>query len=425
MKKFITHNGTFHLDETFSYSIIRYLYPNIELIRTRDESIIWEWVSKWIEDSIIVDVWKSYKKNTFDHHFFSKNLETFDREDIEDNIDALYYYSYSLSNYIFENNKLFSIIINYSWLDYNEYKELEKISWKRTIRKKILSYIKLYFENIDISNLSFEEVLFKYFNDLNLFIVNNLSKDYNRNKDIDKLLNMFIKFKLNYIQDISYRKYSSAWLIWNMYWKDYIEKYFYENDIYSDKNLIDIIFEKIDKNIVKNIDDEDNGISINNENDNKISTLISLSNNIDTYNDDKQKEIFIENSFIINKFINDNIKNIYIKENNKKIFLENIDTNSNILYLPTFLSWIDSIIRELWYINTFDFIVYPWENETYYIKSVRKGIQFNENPELPKEWINNKQNIDGLLFCHTGLFIAQFDNLKSLKSAIREYNIIN
>jgi uncharacterized UPF0160 family protein len=38
--KLVTHNGTFHYDEILAASILLEIYPDAEIIRTRDADII-------------------------------------------------------------------------------------------------------------------------------------------------------------------------------------------------------------------------------------------------------------------------------------------------------------------------------------------------------------------------------------------------
>lgn len=61
--KLITHSGTFHLDEVLSTSILKLIYPQAELIRTRDMTII-------AQGDIVYDVGRIFDPLTkrFDHH---------------------------------------------------------------------------------------------------------------------------------------------------------------------------------------------------------------------------------------------------------------------------------------------------------------------------------------------------------------------
>ncbi|MBO1518675.1 MYG1 family protein [Oceanisphaera pacifica] len=64
MKKIIvTHSGKFHADDVFSVATLMHLYPDAQLIRTRDAAII-------ATGDIVVDVGQEYDANRgrFDHH---------------------------------------------------------------------------------------------------------------------------------------------------------------------------------------------------------------------------------------------------------------------------------------------------------------------------------------------------------------------
>lgn len=58
----ITHNGTFHADDVFSASVLKMIYPNEKIIRTRDEKY-------FTSSNIVFDVGLKYDgENFFDHH---------------------------------------------------------------------------------------------------------------------------------------------------------------------------------------------------------------------------------------------------------------------------------------------------------------------------------------------------------------------
>lgn len=63
MVTIVTHNGQFHADEILAYSILKTIYPDTKLIRTRDKQII-------EQGNIIIDVGQVYnpENNKFDHH---------------------------------------------------------------------------------------------------------------------------------------------------------------------------------------------------------------------------------------------------------------------------------------------------------------------------------------------------------------------
>ncbi|MEO5350571.1 MAG: MYG1 family protein [Magnetococcus sp. YQC-3] len=63
IKKVATHDGSFHADDVFSMVVLKFLYPNIEIIRTRKEEV-------YSQADLRVDVGFRYDPETgdFDHH---------------------------------------------------------------------------------------------------------------------------------------------------------------------------------------------------------------------------------------------------------------------------------------------------------------------------------------------------------------------
>mgnify|MGYP001618450840 CR=1 FL=1 len=61
--KIVTHSGNFHTDDIFGVAVLLFVYPNSEVIRTRDEQII-------ASADIVIDVGGVYDsaKLRFDHH---------------------------------------------------------------------------------------------------------------------------------------------------------------------------------------------------------------------------------------------------------------------------------------------------------------------------------------------------------------------
>ncbi len=61
--KIVTHNGSFHADDLFACATLKLIYPDAEIVRTRDEEII-------KTGDIVLDVGNVYDPGTnrFDHH---------------------------------------------------------------------------------------------------------------------------------------------------------------------------------------------------------------------------------------------------------------------------------------------------------------------------------------------------------------------
>ncbi|XP_025193067.1 UPF0160 protein MYG1, mitochondrial [Melanaphis sacchari] len=67
-KKLGTHNGVFHCDEAFGSYMLQLLFPDLEIVRTRDEELL-------AECDIVIDVGGVYdhSKRRYDHHQRSFN----------------------------------------------------------------------------------------------------------------------------------------------------------------------------------------------------------------------------------------------------------------------------------------------------------------------------------------------------------------
>lgn len=69
MKTLITHPGMPHIDDIFAYAILSKLFPEHNLIRTRNEKVIFE-----TDNSVVFDVGMRFDGNTyFDHHQSDKH----------------------------------------------------------------------------------------------------------------------------------------------------------------------------------------------------------------------------------------------------------------------------------------------------------------------------------------------------------------
>ena len=84
IKTICTHNGTFHCDEVMAIAMIKYLYNDITIIRTRSSSVIQEHQHR--EDSMVIDVGKVYDhgKYCYDHHQVTFNEPLYPSRDDTD-----------------------------------------------------------------------------------------------------------------------------------------------------------------------------------------------------------------------------------------------------------------------------------------------------------------------------------------------------
>jgi uncharacterized UPF0160 family protein len=89
-KIIVTHNGQFHADEVFAYTLLNTIFPDNKLVRTRDTNII-------EKADIVIDVGFTYNpdKDRFDHHQEDCN-ETF-TDDILISSAGMVYKKYGIS----------------------------------------------------------------------------------------------------------------------------------------------------------------------------------------------------------------------------------------------------------------------------------------------------------------------------------------
>ncbi|HEY9886397.1 MAG TPA: MYG1 family protein, partial [Vampirovibrionales bacterium] len=68
MQKIVTHSGTFHADEVFACALLKLIYNEIEIIRTRDENLIN--AAQDDENIFVIDVGQKLEPSfkNFDHH---------------------------------------------------------------------------------------------------------------------------------------------------------------------------------------------------------------------------------------------------------------------------------------------------------------------------------------------------------------------
>lgn len=76
MTTIVTHNGWYHADDVLAVSVLSVLYPNAEIIRTRDEEVI-------KNSDIAVDVGNEYipNKNRYDHHQVNPPMRNIERDE--------------------------------------------------------------------------------------------------------------------------------------------------------------------------------------------------------------------------------------------------------------------------------------------------------------------------------------------------------
>ncbi len=219
-------------------------------------------------------------------------------------------------------------------------------------------------------------------------------------------------------------KYASAGLIWKSFGMDIINKLKVEDP----KNFFDLI----DKNLIMDIDRDDNGQSLKNEPEIKLQTIPNLigSFNPSWNEENKESKNFLEALSFLNTIFNNMIKNMLAKEQARGIVEEKIEeSKNNILLLDNYMPWKDIVLqsnnpkaKDILY------AVFPSKRGGYNIVAtpVANG-SFEIKKTFPKKWagLENEelQKISGvntITFCHKNLFIC---SCKTLEDAIKVANI--
>jgi len=227
-------------------------------------------------------------------------------------------------------------------------------------------------------------------------------------------------------------KYASCGLIWNAFGKDIIEKLNISN--------VDEAHDAIDRNLVMDIDRDDNGQTLANEPEIKILGVPNLIGNFNpSWNEDNmESQCFLNALSFANDIFNNIIKNVIAKEAAKEIVEKSIDESENkIIILNKYMPWKDIVLsskkekaKEILY------AVFPSKRGGYNIVAtpVVKD-SFNVKKPFPSAWaglesdaLKKISGIKTIKFCHKGLFICACetyqDALKIANIAVKneEYN---
>ena len=205
-------------------------------------------------------------------------------------------------------------------------------------------------------------------------------------------------------------KYSSCGLVWDVF----------ANDIADALNINDNDDFKlwVDKNLVMDIDRDDNGQAISTNVDIKqqtIPNLISLFN--PNWDDNKdENECFLKALEFANNIFNNLISNYVSKENAKSIVEEAIEHNTNgVIILDRYMPWKDIVItsknskaKDVLY------AIFPSKRGGYNIVATPKECgSFEVKKTFPKAWaglgkeeLRKISGIKTINFCHNNLFIC-------------------
>ena len=215
--------------------------------------------------------------------------------------------------------------------------------------------------------------------------------------------------------------YASAGLIWKSFGEFIIEK-ITNNPI--KKAEIKQIFEEIDKNVIENIDAEDNGIYLN-----KANMFEYINNYLPPWNakeinyDDNFKLALEQTTNILYHTLTYHIANILgIKEIERRI-LDKKTMLENVLLIPSqTIPWLKTVIK---YNNNgarIDFVVFPYPDGGFALQCVPLSLEnkFSQRIPLPEIWAGETvnlakiSNIETAILCHKGRFFARAKQLNDI-----------
>lgn len=223
-------------------------------------------------------------------------------------------------------------------------------------------------------------------------------------------------------------KYASCGLVWKAFGLDIISKLNVENK--------SSFFDSIDKNIVMDIDRDDNGQTLNNEPEIKLQNIPSLIANFNPSWNDLLSETdrFLDAVAFANTIFNNIIKNMLSKESARKIIEKNIEESKNgILILENYMPWKDIVLSsknpkasEILYAifpskrGGYNVVATPISSGSFIIKKkFPESWAGKENEELQKI-----SGVDTITFCHKNLFICACKTFEDAKK-IAEISVKN
>lgn len=208
-------------------------------------------------------------------------------------------------------------------------------------------------------------------------------------------------------------KYASCGLIWKTYGNDIIEKL----------NIEDVLQfkESIDKNLIMDIDRDDNGQALLNEPCIKQQTIPSLIASFNPVWDDlnNEQESFFNAVFFANTIFNNMIKKMLAKKRAEKIIESKIEESTDgILILDKYMPWKDIVLSSSNpKAKNILYAIFPSKRGGYNVVATPKETgSFDVKKKFPSSWAGMEdkklQEISGIktiTFCHKGLFICACD----------------
>lgn len=214
-------------------------------------------------------------------------------------------------------------------------------------------------------------------------------------------------------------KYASCGLVWNEYGKDILNKLKIPN--------IETLFNVIDKNLIMDIDRDDNGQSLDINIPIKYQSIPSLISSFNPlwYENGKEDERFLEAVCFANTIFNNFVNKLLAKEKARSLVEEKIEESKDkILILDTYMPWQDIVLssdnkkaKDILY------AIFPSKRGGYNIVATPTSVNsFNVKKPFPSSWaglenedLQKISGIDTITFCHKGLFICACKTFEDAK----------
>lgn len=258
-------------------------------------------------------------------------------------------------------------------------------------------------------------ILLNKFGSMNIYRTNNVTNNDAFIYDIG-----FGKYDHHGIDFVDKRengiKYASCGLVWKAFGKDIISKLGIKD--------VDSFFDSIDKNLVMDIDRDDNGQALENEPEIKQQNIPNLIGSFNpSWNDTESESVsFLNAVSFANTIFNNMIRRMTAKEDARDIIEERInECNDKVLVLDNYMPWKDIVLtsnnpkaKEILY------AVFPSKRGGYNVVATPlSNGSFDLRKPFPEAWAGKEneelQEITGIktiTFCHKNLFICACKTLE-------------
>lgn len=217
--------------------------------------------------------------------------------------------------------------------------------------------------------------------------------------------------------------YCSFGLLWKEFGKDFLRKYGID--------LVDEVWSGIDKDLVEEIDADDNGVFPHIDASYKVKTIPGVIKLFNPSFDSGQieSEQFLKAVLFAKQILEEEILYINGKclaDAQIKEVINLLNGDEKYIILDSFLPYEESVITSD-LCNNILYVAYPSNRGGYAIKTVPKNVDDHSARMLfPEEWaglegekLEEVSNISGLSFCHTGRFIVTCRDLDTV------YNVLD